>query len=132
MFLADLIVALGDIDGSNRKLDAEIARAVGWTKKMERRRDKSDGNVIEIGVWYRPDGSEARKVPFFTESVQSAYEFVRGLDQDMVAACSFGPEGAKAHVEGQTPIYARTLPVVLCIAGLKTIEKQMGQTGLDR
>lgn len=132
MFVGELIIALRELDGPSRKLDGEVARLIGWNKKMERR-GKGDGNVIEIGVWYRPDGSEARKVPFFTESVQSAYELLREIEPNMVAACAFSSDGGKAHIEGMSPVFASTLPIALCISGLLIIEKQLEPTSsLDR
>jgi hypothetical protein len=130
MKVRDVIEMLSELSGPSRQLDGDIAKIVGWQKKTERRPEKQDGNIIEIGVWYKPDGSEARKVPFYTASVQSAYDLVRELAPEVPAACALMSGGGRVQVDGMDTIFARTLPIALCISAL-TIVERLGLDGVD-
>lgn len=124
MDVIDVIISVREAESGKRKIDGDIARVLGWEKKIENRSDRGSGNVIEIGVWYRPNGSEARKVPFYTESLQSAYELLRDLVPDRAVACCFEANGGCAQIEGMEPVFAKTVPLALCLAALEYIRSR--------
>lgn len=117
MDVSNTISDLQELDGPKRKVDGDIARIIGWKKIVESRPSPS-GEEIEVGAWYLPSGKKARKVPFYTESVNSAYELMKLFAPERAAACAFGPDICKAQIEGMDPVFSKSLPVAMCLAAL--------------
>ena len=116
--MTSLIKRLEALTGPSREVDAEIAKATGWTAvpwEFEGAR----------GVAWYASGPEAYKeCPHFTGSIDAALTLMPAtlkntilLQTSSPAKAGFGRDGKKfTYLEGATA------PIALCIAALKARE----------
>ena len=113
--MTSLITRLEALTGPSREVDAEIAKAAGWS---------FDTEFLTL-KWTSPNGEISRAAPpQFTGSIDAALTLMPATLKNTVllqtsspAKAGFGRDGKKfTYLEGATA------PIALCIAALKARE----------
>jgi len=139
--MTDLIEKLEALDGPSREVDAEIAKAVGWTVETytgERSRTRRK-------AWRDADGDRRMRTPDFTASIDAALTLVPegwriGLEDPGIGDLDFfeawcwpyedswepdwhlGQQGYRDHPNGTIDQNKASRAIALCIAALKARE----------
>ncbi len=117
MDAADLIQSLQSAKEGSRFLDAQIAKALGWTLHVVPDARKPKGKRY---IWSSGTTEEPVIVPPFTTDLDAAVELVEKLADDKVYALTVGPDGstAQAGMNAKTAV-ASTPALALCIAAVQ-------------
>jgi|GEM_PF-3365098 len=119
MNVKELIQELQGTEKPDRGLDAHLARLIGWRKTVTSDPTRLEGATAHTTKWFRPDGSQAKKIPFFTESFQAAYELAMEFAENSAGGCVKKEDGFMAQFEGHEPVSSKSGPIALCIASLE-------------
>jgi hypothetical protein len=120
---SDLIQELSAAFAGNRKLDAAIANAIGWRRKVEQVKKGDDGAVIRRVMWVIPSTNDAVKAPFFTSSLDAAFDLAREIAPDHEIGVSWAAGVYTAVVGNGGYFHAATPALALCAAAL-SVKKQ--------
>ncbi|RVL05084.1 hypothetical protein CN151_10585 [Sinorhizobium meliloti] len=123
MAIPDLIQEIENASHPNSELDARIALACGW-----RRRVREDNGGTRSVVWIS-DRREGH-LPPFTLSVDAALQLLKAVDPDKKSGggVSWVPEEglATCGVFGLEYCHAHSVAMALCVAALKIRARETG------
>lgn len=117
MTLDELIAELRRARAPHRRLDTEIARAVGYTKRAP------EGSKP---AWYAPNG-DRHEPPFFTLDLGAAKDLANMVVPGRVVAVTWGDRASATINDESGRIEAATAALALCIAALSAANT--GQDG---
>ncbi|MBW6420183.1 hypothetical protein KX729_01890 [Rhizobium sp. XQZ8] len=108
---AELIFALRDAKGPDRKLDVEIAKLV------HQNRADSEAPIVWSDLVGYPE-----KIPRFTRSMKSAFALVSLVSPKKSGGCAWEP-GAGSATIGDGPVEQAANPAIaLCIAAIQFLK----------
>jgi hypothetical protein len=111
----EILEALRDAKAPNRRLDIEIALLLGWTRTSAIVRG-DDGRSSKSVSWFKPGEDTPSAVPFYTSSIDAAYELAQYLIPGHAAACTWSKEESTAVIDDGSPVIAADPAIALCIA----------------
>lgn len=129
MALKDLINLLEQATGADRKLDTGIAVAVGYRQKVEQITENPGREPTKRVLWIVPTGEEASKVPYYTGSIDVAYQLARMIAPSASGGCAWADGMGYAVINDGPRVAAATPAIALCIAALR--EKMEQESGID-
>lgn len=113
----DLIQELQEATEGTRKLDAAIALLVGWKRQVDTTRiDRKTGQPVKRSIWIVPSSNDVGKVPFFTTSLDAAYELAREVAPEDAIGVSFVAGVFTATVGSSGYVHGSTSALALCAA----------------
>lgn len=110
MNVSELVVALQNSKGPDRKLDAEIAKLVGFTKSTDKKKS----------VWRKPDGTTGNP-PGYTRLVDYAIELANFIAPDNVGGCSWEKDRGTAKINSGPYVHGANPAIALCVAALQIL-----------
>jgi hypothetical protein len=66
--------------------------------------------------WFKPGEDTPSAVPFYTSSIDAAYELAQYLIPGHAAACTWSKEESTAVIDDGSPVIAADPAIALCIA----------------
>lgn len=119
MDLSQLISRVLDLEGPSRAVDDSIAEALGWSKRFETVGDVASdrSRQVQQKLWLVPSG-EVKEVPAYTKGAQEAYDLVLEVAPEPACALVVDRNGARAMIEGEPAMHAKTPAIALCAAAL--------------
>lgn len=119
MAISDLVDELQQAPEGSRKLDTAIALIIGWRRRVEQTENtENDGGTSRRVLWLVPSSNDVGKVPFFTSSIDAAFELAREISPDDEVGVSWAG-GINTAVLGESGYFhAATPALALCAAAL--------------
>lgn len=119
MAISDLVDELQQAAEGSRKLDTAIALIIGWRRRVEQTENtENDGGPSRRVLWLVPSSNDVGKVPFFTSSIDAAFELAREISPDDEVGVSWAG-GINTAVLGESGYFhAATPALALCAAAL--------------
>lgn len=128
MALPDLIIELENATGPDRKLDTAIALFAGYKRKVEHVTETPGKEPVRRVLWVMPGGGDATRVPYYTSSIDIAFELAQTIAPFNAGGCSWVEGRGHAKINDGQYCHAATPAIALCIAALK---EKLSQEGGD-
>lgn len=119
MALPDLILELENAAGPDRRLDTAIALLVGYRRKVEHITEAHGKEPVRQVLWVVPGGGDTAKVPYYTSSLDTAYELTQLVAPLNEGGCSWVGGTGHAKINDGPHCHAATPALALCVAALK-------------
>ncbi|MBB4184212.1 hypothetical protein GGE07_000838 [Sinorhizobium terangae] len=103
----------------NRALDAALAQLIGWTRKVEYIKRDGVPTPDRKVLWIVPDGDDTGLIPYYTTSVEAAFDFAQALLPGSVGGVSWDNGNFTAIVNDGPYCSSATPAVAVCLAALK-------------
>ncbi|MDE3814292.1 hypothetical protein I7I49_29395 [Sinorhizobium meliloti] len=127
MALPDLILELENAAVPDRRLDTAIALVVGYKRKVEHVTQTPGKEPVRQTLWIMPGGGEQPRVPYYTSSIDAAYELAQTIAPNNAGGCSYDGGRGRAKINDGQYCHAATPALALCVAALK--EKMFQEGG---
>ncbi|MBP1842021.1 GH18 family chitinase [Rhizobium petrolearium] len=116
MRASEIVAKLLATDGPDRQIDLAIALYLGFERKAEPDSASANGRRV---TWTDPAGQLVMGVPFYTKSLDQAYELAQILNPGNVGGCSWEPDKGSARIDNGHYWQAVSPAIALCIAALE-------------
>ncbi len=117
--ITKLIHRLETASEPSRWFDRHIAFHAGWIESIER----ASGTTEKVQAsWISPRGAKISRPPFYTYSVQAAYDLSQDVCPTAPLAFTWDESGATAVIDGQVPAYSEFPAIALCIAVVRYLD----------
>ncbi|TCU14706.1 hypothetical protein EV132_10874 [Rhizobium sullae] len=118
MYLKEIIKKLRTADGPDRDLDVHIAIEMGYLVREEEI-DGADGARQRRRLWVVLTGESAARVPYYTSSLEHAYQLAQLIAPSDAAAVAWVGHRGQAQLDGDESYEAANPAIALCLACLK-------------
>lgn len=111
--VSELTIELRHATGPDRRLDALIARILGYE-----RTEVLDGANGRKVLWFHPKRGGAVRIPRYTGNIDAAQQLTQTIVPGCSAGFTWGIAYATAKINDGPPVVASTPALALCIAAL--------------
>lgn len=118
MDLDTIIEQLQRTHAGSRRLDGNIALAIGWRLQTDNIVDPVTGQPRQRNMWFKPKSNELAPVPSYTTNLTETYALAKLIAPQARIGTSWENGKGSAKIGDGPYIEAASGPLALCLASL--------------